>query len=50
MSAKGAGATTVPRAHGVLSGILADAVKSKRLSANPAKGIYNLPHKMGNRR
>src|SRR6478609_8274053 len=35
MGAKDAGATTVLRAHGVLSGIVADAVKSKRLSANP---------------
>ena len=50
MSTKGAGATTVLRAHGVLSGILADAVKSKRLSANPAKGVDNLPRKTGKRR
>jgi hypothetical protein len=33
----------------VLSGIVADAVKSKRLSANPAKGVENLPRKTGNR-
>ena len=45
MSSQGAGATTVLRAHGVLSGVLADAVKAKRLSANPAKGVENLPHK-----
>ena len=50
MGAKGAGATTVLRAHGVLSGILADAVKSKRLSANPANGVENLPRKTGKRR
>jgi integrase len=49
MSAKGAGATTVLRAHGVLSGILGDAVKSKRLSANPARGVENLPRKTGKR-
>ena len=33
------GATTVLRAYGVLSGMLADAVKAKRLAANPAKGV-----------
>src|ERR1700757_4665080 len=43
-------ATTILRAHGVLSGILADAVKAKRLSANPARGVENLPRKMGKRR
>lgn len=42
-------ATVVKRAYGVLSGILADAVKSKRLPANPAKGIENLPKKVGKR-
>lgn len=50
MSTNGAGATTILRAHGVLSGILADAVKSKRLSANPCKGIENLPRKSAKRR
>lgn len=50
MSAKGAGATTVLRAHGVLSGILAAAVKAKRLAANPAKGIEGLPRKTAKRR
>ena len=50
MGAKGAGATTVLRAHGVLSGILADAIKAKRLSANPTKGVENLPRKTGKRR
>jgi integrase len=49
MGAKGAGATTVLRAHGVLSGILADAVKAKRLAVNPAKGVENLPRKIGKR-
>lgn len=41
---------TVLRAYGVLSGILADAVKGKRLPANPAKGVENLPKKIGKRR
>jgi integrase len=45
----GAGATTVLRSHGVLSGILADAVKAKRLAANPAKGVDNLPRKTARR-
>ena len=46
---KRAGATTVLRAHGVLSGILADAVKAKRLAVNPAKGVENLPRKTAER-
>ena len=50
MVRKGSGATTVIRAQGVLSGILADAVKGKRLAANPVKGLDNLPRKSGNRR
>lgn len=50
MVRKGSGATTVLRAHGVLSGILADAVKAKRLAVNPAKGVENLPRKAGKRR
>ena len=41
------GAATVIRAQGVLSGILADAVKGKRLAANPVKGLDNLPRKSG---
>jgi integrase len=49
MGTKGAGATTVLRAHGVLSGILAAAVKGKRLAANPCKGIEGLPRKTGRR-
>jgi hypothetical protein len=39
MVRKGSGATTVIRAYGVLSGVPADAVKAKRLAANPAKGV-----------
>jgi integrase len=50
MGAKGAGASTVIRAHGVLSGVLAAAVKGKRLAANPCKGIEGLPRKTGKRR
>ncbi|OPX17026.1 tyrosine-type recombinase/integrase [Gordonia sp. i37] len=42
---KGAGATTIIRAYGVLAGILDDAVKSRRLAANPARGVENLPKK-----
>jgi integrase len=45
----GSGATTVLRAHGVLSGILSDAVKGKRLAINPAKGVENLPRREGRR-
>lgn len=50
MVRNGAGATTVIRAHGVLSGILADAVKAKRLAANPATGVENLPRKSAKKR
>jgi integrase len=50
MSNKASGATVVIRAYGVLSGILADAVKSRRLAANPSTGVENLPHKTGKRR
>lgn len=50
MTRKGSGATTVIRAQGVLAGILNDAVKGKRLSANPARGLENLPSKSGKRR
>lgn len=45
----GCGATTVLRAHGVLSGILGDAVKARRLAVNPARGIDNLPRKIAKR-
>lgn len=41
--------TIVIRAHGVLSGILTDAVKGRRLAGNPAKGIDNLPRKVARR-
>jgi integrase len=49
MGRAGAGATTVIRAYGVLAGILADAVKAKRLVANPCKDIDNLPRRIGKR-
>lgn len=41
----GKGATVVLRAHGVLSGILDGAVKARRLTTNPARGVGNLPRK-----
>jgi integrase len=44
------GATTVIRAYGVLAGILDDAVKARRLRANPARGAENLPSKTAKRR
>ena len=47
MTAGGAGATTVIRAHGVLSGILTDA--AKRVASNPGKGVENLPRKVNKR-
>jgi integrase len=50
MTRNGSGATVVIRAHGVLSGILADAVKGKRLAANPCSGVENLPRKTAKRR
>jgi len=50
MGREGCGRTTIVRARGVLSGILADAVKAKRLSHNPAKGVENLPRKNESRR
>jgi hypothetical protein len=50
MVRRGASATVVLRAYGVLSGILADAVKQKRLAANPCKGVEGLPRKTGKRR
>lgn len=45
----GRGATTVLRAHGVLSGVLADAVKARRLASNPARGVDGLPRKTARR-
>lgn len=50
MVINGSGTTTVLRAYGVLSGILADAVKGRRLVANPTKGVENFPRKSGKRR
>jgi integrase len=50
MVRNGGGRTNVLRAHGVLSGILAYAVKKKRLSANPAVGVENFPPKTAKRR
>lgn len=47
---KKSGATTVIRAYGVLAGILDDAVKARRLRANPARGVENLPRKTAKRR
>ncbi len=44
------GATTVIRAYGVLASILDDAVKARRLAANPARGVENLPKKSTKRR
>lgn len=38
-----------PASPGVLSGILSDAVKGKRLAVNPAKGVENLPKKADKR-
>jgi hypothetical protein len=43
MVRKGCGATTVLRAHGVLSGILTDAVKAKRLANNPPRALRVCP-------
>lgn len=49
LSRAGNGATTVLRAHGVLAGILDDAVKARRLGVNPSRGIDNLPRKTARR-
>ena len=49
LTTKGAGTTTILRSYGVLSGILADAVKGRRLAANPAAGVDNLPRKTARR-
>jgi hypothetical protein len=46
---KTSGATVVIRAYGVLAGILDDAVKARRLAANPARGVENLPKRHGKR-
>lgn len=42
---RGKSATHVLRAHGILAGILDDAVKARRLASNPARNIDNLPKK-----
>jgi integrase len=42
-------ATVVIRAYGVLAGILDDAVKSRRLASNSARGVENLPRKSAQR-
>jgi len=42
---KGAGATVVLRAYGILAGILDAAVKQRRLPTNPARTPENLPRK-----
>nr|WP_256251236.1 site-specific integrase [Mycobacterium malmoense] len=47
---KTSGPTTVVRAYGVLAGILDDAVKARRLAANPSRGVENLPRKAAKRR
>jgi integrase len=47
---KTSGATTVVRAYGVLAGVLDDAVKARRLAANPSRGVENLPDKTAKRR
>lgn len=49
MAGQGHGTTTVRRAHAVLSGILRDAVKSRRLVVNPARGVENLPRRFARR-
>jgi integrase len=43
------GATTVKRVHGVLNGLLADAVKAKRLAVNPCREVDNLPRRKDKR-
>lgn len=49
LSQSGLSATSVLRAHGVLAGILDDAVRDRRISTNPARGV-NLPRKAPKRR
>ncbi len=45
MEAKPKSATTVLRAHGVLAGVLDVAVKDRRITSNPCRGLDNLPRK-----
>jgi integrase len=49
LTSLGSGVTTVRRAHAVLSGIFADAVKARRLVSNPAAGVDNLPRRVQRR-
>ena len=50
MARRGLGPTGIIRAHGVLSGVLTDAVKAKRLAVNPCRGgVENLPQKTNKR-
>ncbi|SNS55089.1 AP2-like DNA-binding integrase domain-containing protein [Rhodococcoides kyotonense] len=49
MVRRGCSPTTVIRAYGVLAGLLDDAVKSRRLAKNPARGVENLPRKTAKR-
>ena len=49
MTRRGCSPTTVIRAYGVLAGILDDAVKTRRLAKNPARGVENLPRKTAKR-
>ena len=49
LTASGLSATSVLRAHGVLASILDGAVRDRRLSSNPARGV-NLPRKSPKRR
>lgn len=46
---KGSGATTIIRAHSVLSGVLAEAAKERRIASNPAPAVENLPRKASRR-
>jgi integrase len=50
MARRGLGPTGIIRAHGVLSGVLTDAVQAKRLAVNPCRGgVENLPQKTNKR-
>ena len=49
MAIRGYGSTTVRRVHAALSGIPADAVKSRLLVTNPAASVVNLPRRVHRR-
>lgn len=49
LAARGLAGASVRKAHGILSGVLALAIKDRRLSANPAAGM-NLPRLNATRR